>query len=218
VVKEIRAFDYSYLPSAPRFVATNEDIIRVDQMLGDSVGGVFVDEEGRVQALLMSYSYAKSNGSASQNMEGLSVDSVRTYPSARTHDPAQPTDCFCPAQIESVVTPLCRGEAPALRTLDVEWIYQPLATARVGMKLGVRRTPRPLRPGPQPSRSPPARAGRLGGQVREGLSAAALLLGPVSDKRARALPRRSTGAQTRKLAGRWCWSRPACRGRTRTPS
>lgn len=49
VVKECVEFSYSWLPKVPRFVSHNADLLRFDQILKDSIGGVFLDRHGHVQ-------------------------------------------------------------------------------------------------------------------------------------------------------------------------
>ena len=74
VVRESCIIDAG-LPSIPRYRAVNEEIIRFDlgMALEDTVGGVFVDEEGHVKALWAAYATATHDEELYEQFEGMPI-------------------------------------------------------------------------------------------------------------------------------------------------
>lgn len=64
-VSEVRAFDATELPPIPRFQALNSDVLCFDSLRIETLGGVFLDNQGAVAAIWASYSYCENR----QNLE-----------------------------------------------------------------------------------------------------------------------------------------------------
>lgn len=115
VVKELRAFNHDELPDVPRYLAYNVDVLHFESKPQNTVGGVFVDAEGAVQALFASFCYTY-NEHTEETFCGLPVDVVR--------------DCI--AQIREGVDPLW------INSLEVNLTTVSLSQARQTMQLADR--------------------------------------------------------------------------------
>ena len=94
----------------PRYRATNVEVVHFDRVT-KSVGGVFVDGDGKVICLWLSFSYQDEMG-RKEVFRGLSVNVVR-----------------------DVISTLREGEEPRVTVLPVQILTYPLSKARSGMGL-----------------------------------------------------------------------------------